>query len=67
MIELASAIERLKTFRCSLYDGDVIDEASDLSVADLDIIIAAVDDLVPTGSATLDQLAAAPPYGNGRA
>ena len=60
MDELGSAIERLKAFRCTLYDGDVIDEASGLQVADLDIIIAAADEQLSVTSVTLDQVQPAP-------
>ena len=63
MNELGSAIERLKAFRCTLYDGDVIDETSGLQVADLDIIIAAADEQSSVRAVTLDELPPAPREG----
>ncbi|MBB4154544.1 hypothetical protein GGQ80_002460 [Sphingomonas jinjuensis] len=64
---LAKAIAHVRDFRTSLYDGDEIDEASGLSAADLDIVIAAAErqlqsetsagsDLTPGGSLTVDDL-----------
>ena len=46
MTDLASSIARLKDFRATWNDDDVIDEESGLSGADLDTIIRVADGLV---------------------
>lgn len=64
---LAKAIAHIRDFRATLYDGDEVDEASRLSAADLDIVIAAAErqleaeqsagsDLEPGGRLGIDDL-----------
>lgn len=58
MSDLVAALARLKRYRAALT-ADVVDDASGLTAADLDTIIAAVQapgDLEPGGSLTEDDL-----------
>jgi len=59
MLDLTSAIARLRAFRSSWDAEDQIDEATGLTAQDLDLVLAALEpgaDLEPGGSLTADDL-----------